>query len=75
MNRRTLGVSYAIVTMASVAAIWVSGSCWQTENATLLVLAAFVLILSRMAFVSRALWQDPCPSAAANAAGRRGLSR
>jgi hypothetical protein len=34
MNRRSLGVSYAIVTLALMAAIWVSGSCWQTENAT-----------------------------------------
>jgi len=34
MNRRSLGVSYAIVTLAFMAAIWMSGSCWQTENAT-----------------------------------------
>jgi hypothetical protein len=34
MNRRSLGVSYAIVTLALMSAIWVSGSCWQTENAT-----------------------------------------
>ena len=34
MNRRNLGVAYTIVTLVLTAAIWVSGSCWQTENAT-----------------------------------------
>jgi len=34
MNRRSLGVSDAIVTLALMAAIWMSGSCWQTENVT-----------------------------------------